>query len=376
MKRHSVIVAVVITVMIIAIPLFWGLKSPLFADTSKPWPNPTDTPIPTPTPVYMKIGVVAHDMTADQANFLASNGVNWIRADVSIDPNDTLFTNWDKIYRLAKDNNLSLIGTLLPQTMNLNNSFTLDDWNQTVKTAVQEYGNYVSAWEIWNEPTVSEATCGYFNGTAQRYVDLMRVAYPIIKEYSNAPVLGFGGLPLYSSTDPLRRQSLTFAQEVVNLGGMRYCDAISLHAYPWGHYGPFVESAFNSSLSLYRQMAGGKEIWITEAGQKSQPDQLVTYSSQEQSDYLNASYTFLKSQNVSAYFWYELSDDNNPHQAFGLYCNDSTTAKTALYTYLDLAKDTTLLNPSITENAGQPLPQVDLAQLIKKQHLAPALEAP
>jgi hypothetical protein len=110
------------------------------------------------------------------------------------------------------------------------------------------------------------------------------------------------GLPLFSGEESYLSDSLVFAQEVVNLGGMNFCDAISLHAYPWGHYNGTVQTAYNTSLSLYRQMTGGKEVWITETGQKSAPDSASVFTPQEQADYLNASYSFFESQNASAIF--------------------------------------------------------------------------
>jgi hypothetical protein len=158
--------------------------------------SPTSSPILSPAPIGMRSGGIAHDMTADQASMLASNGVNRIRGDVTVDPPATQWEHWDAIYQLAKNNNLSLIGTLDLRTMNFTN-FTIEYWNRTVRMAVERYGEGVSAWEIWNEPTAADSICGFFTGTAQRYFDLMSVAYPIIEEYSSAAVLGFGAATFF-----------------------------------------------------------------------------------------------------------------------------------------------------------------------------------
>jgi hypothetical protein len=289
----------------------------------------------------MRNGILAHNLTDSQAKLLSSKGINWIRADVSLNQSEP----WQTIYQLAKDNNLSLIGTLLPYTMNFNNTFTLDDWKQTIQTAIDKYGDNVSAWEIWNEPTAPNSTCGYFNGTAQQYVDLMNATYKIIKDHSNATVLGFGGLPLYSGDSTYLNQSLNFAQQVIDIGGMNCCDAISLHAYPWGHDNPSVENAYNNSISTYRTMTG-KDVWITETGQESVGEK-NQFTEQEQAVYLNVSFTFFKSENVNAFIWYELTDSYNYSSTFGLYTAD-LIPKAALETYFDLAATSTTIQTQMT----------------------------
>jgi hypothetical protein len=237
--------------------------------------------------------------------------------------------------------------------LNFNTTSTLPDWNQTVQEAVTNYGDAVSVWEIWNEPTAPNATCGYFNGTAQQYFDVMSTAYQIIKtEYPNATVFGLGGLPLYSGEDETYlNQSIVFAQQVVELGGMNYCDAISLHAYPFGHYTNEVANVYKSSITIYRNMTG-KDVWITETGQES--DDNGTFTQQEQADYLNASYTLFNSLNVKAYFWYELNDNNTGNSAadsnsstFGLY-DVNSNPKIVLQTYSELIENIASPQPQIT----------------------------
>ena len=303
--------------------------------TESSFPNPTPTSTPQNESHAMISGVLAHELTDTQASLLSSNGIHWIRSDVSINQSEI---NWHSIYRLAKEHNLSLIGTLDPYTMNFSNTFTLSDWQRTVQTAVTNYGDTVSAWEIWNEPTFPQSICGYYNGTAQQYVDLMRTAYQIIKsEHPNATVLGLGGMPLYSGeNDTLVQQSLIFTQQVCSLGGMNYCDAISLHAYPYGSYTSNAGNAYVSAIASYRNITG-KDVWITETGQESTGNEL---SQEEQAKYLGTSFALLKSQNVTAFIWYELSDVrqgnvHNDNSTFGLYYTNSTP-KIALETYFRL----------------------------------------
>jgi hypothetical protein len=135
--------------------------------------------------------------------------------------------------------------------------------------------------------------------------------------------------------------SINFTEQVVSMCGMNYCDAISLHAYPYGHYSAYyAEKAYRQSISNYSALTG-KDIWITETGQESfQENQ--TFTKQEQANYLNTSYLLFKSLNVKAYVWYELNDNNTGDSAdfqnaskFDLYDQD-LKPKTALETYFSL----------------------------------------
>ena len=287
----------------------------------------------------MKSGILAHEMSQTQAQILSSDGF-CIEGDVEInDPS----SNWQNIYQLSKQNNIPLIGKLLARTLSFNDSFTLYDWELAVETAVRDYGDFVTIWEIWNEP-YSNNLLGFFNGSASSYVSMLEAAYQIIKSASpNATVLGLGGLHLYSADDPWVSIGLDFAREVVSLGGMNYCDAISLHAYPWGKYSASAraQNAFINSIVLFREITG-KEVWITEVGQKTIDD---NFDQSEQYRFLNQSYQLLRSQNVRAYIWYELNDRGT--DTFGLF-DINSNPKTAYYTYTSLANNVTQPPPNPT----------------------------
>jgi len=249
-------------------------------------------------------GVMCHELSAAQAATLADNGVNWASDDVDFNQSAS---NWNIVYFLAQQNHLQVLGILDQLTMNFNYSFSITDWENAVRETVTKYGSGISAWEIWNEPCFSSNYFGVFNGTAAQYVELMSTAYPIIKSaYPNATVLGLGGLPLYTSTEGPSNSTLiqylsdytwvsyseNFTQTVVNLGGMNYCDAIALHAYPYGKYAAkYAGNAYAISLKNYTETTG-KDVWITETGQYSEPYNDVAYTPQEQANYLSTLYTF------------------------------------------------------------------------------------
>jgi hypothetical protein len=108
-----------------------------------------------------------------------------------------------------------------------------ENWIQTIKTAVSNFGDIVKYWEIWNEPTDTE----FFSGNASDYTEMLRIANQTIKSISpDAIIIGLGGLHLYSASEEWVLRGLEFARNVTALDGLQHCDVISLHSYPWGNY--------------------------------------------------------------------------------------------------------------------------------------------
>jgi hypothetical protein len=239
-------------------------------------------------------------------------------------------------------------------------TFTLAQWIAAVNQTVTQYGNGISAWEIWNEPCFPQNYLGIFQGSPSQYVELMSTAYPIIKAaYPNATVLGLGGLPLYTGTEGPSsdstwvQYSLDFTQQVVALGGMNYCDAISLHAYPYGSLTNYVLRNWSQSYSQYEAITS-KGVWITETGQESVGEPIPWSSTTEQSNYMIESYPFLHNLSVKAYFWYELQDNSSfTDYTFGLY-DVNGVAKPSLETYFNLVTSTPTSTTSPTPTTTTP----------------------
>jgi hypothetical protein len=237
--------------------------------------------------------------------------------------------------------------------MNYSNSFTLTDWSNAVKQAVDEFGSVVKTWEIWNEPNYGN-DLGYFNGTAQAYVNMLETAYHDIKESAPSDtVIGLGGMPLYDSENQTinfyTQQAFAWATQVVQLGGMSFCDAISVHAYPYGQYYPEIAGAsFTSYLQKYEQLCN-EPVWVTEVGQESSSTTWPA-SETQQSTFLSQSYSMFQGLGVKAYIWYELDDNYTaiPDSNFGLFDNNGNP-KQAFYTYVDVANG--LTPPTATPTA-------------------------
>jgi hypothetical protein len=301
----------------------------------------------------MVSGVLAHGMTPAEAQTLAASNITWVSCDVTFNGSD--ISNWQTVYSLAQQYHLSLLGVLDQHLMNYSNTFTLTDWSNAVTQAVVAFGSVVKTWEIWNEPNYYENDLGYFNGTAQAYVSMLQVAYNDIKAIASSDtVIGLGGMPLYTSDNPTLNdtyamQAYVWAQQVVQLGGISFCDAISVHAYPYGQYYPAIAGAlFTSNLQQYNQLCN-KPIWVTEIGQESYSTTWAATETQ-QSTFLAQSYTLFQSLGVKAYIWYELSDNYTaiPNSNFGLFDNNGNQ-KQAFDTFVKVINGLTF--PTASPNA-------------------------
>ena len=310
----------------------------------------------------MVSGVLAHQMSASQAQLLAASNISWVSSDVTFNPSDT--SQWNQVFVLAKQYHLSLMGILDQHLMNYSNSFTLNDWDAAVKQAVATYGDGVKTWEIWNEPSLADANLGYFDGSPQTYVMMLQVAYSDIKAADPTDtVIGLGGMSLYQADNQtiniVTTQSLSWANQTVQLGAMNFCDAIAVHAYPYGQYiSLLVGPSFSYYLQQYKRLCPGKPIWVTEVGTESQSTTWEATQSQ-QSSFLSQSYTLFQNAGVKAYLWYELSDNYTAISGsnFGLFDNNGNQ-KQAFSTFAQLVNGaaSSISTPTATLTPSQTPP--------------------
>jgi hypothetical protein len=301
-------------------------------------------------------GVLAHEMTSQEAQTLAKSNITWVSCDVTFDRSDS--SNWYQIYNLAKQNNLSLLGILDQHLMNYSQTFQLNDWSDAVNQAINEFGDVVKTWEIWNEPNFPDSSLGFFDGTAQQYVALMQTAYDNIKAVSPSDtVIGLGGVPLFTGAEPnisntYAQQAYVWTQNVVQLGGMKYCDAIAVHAYPYGAYNQISQFAFQYLLQNYQQLCVDKPVWVTEVGQESFSTNWTATEAQ-QSSFLTQSYSLLQRLGVRAYFWYELCDNYTVRadSNFGLF-NNSGNPKDSFNAFANVASS----NSASPNSSPTPVP--------------------
>ncbi len=236
------------------------------------------------------LGIGTHGNLSSEMAALES-GVRFFRNDITLAPSQI-----GQIRNESGKYGAQYLGILDYETV-AGKNWTLGDWNASVANAVREYPE-ISAWEVWNQPWYAPFQTGMVNGSAYNYYIVTRAAYLTIKAAEpNATVVCFGGAPIddYGTY-------LWYAQ-AWGYGMGRYCDAISIHAYPSLPFDRTEQESWAAGLSAYENMTG-KPIWITETGLPIVPGAV---SQAEQASFLEDDVSFFSNLSyVKRVYWFDL----------------------------------------------------------------------
>jgi len=133
--------------------------------------------------------------------------------------------------------------------------YMLPAWSTWVGKVVQRFNGRISAYELWNEPTMGAGEGGV--QTPAQYAALLNATTPYLRAADpNAKLVAFAGVPN------------SFMQQTLALGTASLMDAVSEHTYSQTMQ---PEVGYPTELSNVRTImqnggAGGKPIWCTEQG--------------------------------------------------------------------------------------------------------------
>jgi len=244
------------------------------------------------------IGIGTHGNESSELKALES-GVKYYRTDIMLTKSQEQWLAYEHSKYSA--NYLGILDYATVPNGYANKNWNLSVWNESVSNAVNSYP-YITTWEIWNEPWVSQFQTGYMNGSAYNYFMVIKSAATIIREKEpNATIVCFGGAPMDNY------QIYEWYADVWHYGAANYCNAISLHAYiplPTPLSSALAES-WNQSIDAYAQLTH-KPIWITEFGMPAS-SVIPGYSPALQKEFLLESLNlFSKNGNVTRAYWYDL----------------------------------------------------------------------
>ncbi|HID07844.1 MAG TPA: hypothetical protein EYP10_11945, partial [Armatimonadetes bacterium] len=190
---------------------------------------------------------------------------------VNVQPHRNEWRWYDEQIAILKRNKLHLLGEFLSvpdwatsapadadkRTRRTSPPRDLSDFARYVYETVKHYRNVIKYWEVWNEPHYS----GFWRGTPEQYVELVRTAYRAAKRANpECVIIGGGGVAL---------SALDWIERAFKAGLLRYCDALSFH---YGLRGTALESEvqrFERRLAklraLMRKYGAEKPLWNTEA---------------------------------------------------------------------------------------------------------------
>ena len=144
----------------------------------------------------------------------------------------------------------------------------------------QRYADEVDYIILLNEPNLG-LEWGYQPVVPEQYVELLRIAYPLIKKANpNVQILAGALAPtLATADDETAMNDLTYLQRMYDAGAADYFDVLAIHAYGW-HFppdepaAPDVVNLRRSELLREIMIANGdgkKQAMITEGGWNDHP---------------------------------------------------------------------------------------------------------
>jgi hypothetical protein len=188
----------------------------------------------------------------------------------------------------------------------------------------------ISAYEIWNEPNAA----AFFAPAPDPagFVDLLKAAYPAVKDADPAAIVVTGGLAPIVDFSTVTMDSVKFVRAMYAAGAKPFFDALGYHPYQYtmkfseGGYHP--DSPINQLAAIRALMLangdGAKKIWATEYGEPS-----AVVGEAEQAVYLS---DMLRKWQTLPYagpvYVYTMRDRNSqskdPEDTLGLYRSDGT----------------------------------------------------
>lgn len=170
------------------------------------------------------------------------------------------------------------------------------------------FGNYVNAVidayhvtyvEIWNEPDAQiNDGWGYIGcwPTGTSYVDMLKVAYPIIKAVHPQVHVIAGAIML----DP----SSQWMQQAIAAGIGKYSDIVSYHAYQWY---PNTGDVTRARVNELKVMLPGKPLMMSEGGMAAGTETITLQIRNTQATYLTQMMNDCKVDGEVACIWFRTS---------------------------------------------------------------------
>ncbi len=188
-----------------------------------------------------------------------------------------------------------------------NNSMPREDaWRKWVHTMAARYGDRIRYWEVWNEPDI-----GFWLGTLDEYLVLLRSAYEEIKAVDPKLQVMTGGFAIYN-------RNPAFIDGVVARGQQWY-DIFAYHRH--GSFQGFQQEVDGPVARLRAEMAPPKPIYFNETAIAS-----IGVGEKGQAETLVKKLSLAWARGAMGYTWYDLRNDGfDPHDYehnYGMMTND------------------------------------------------------
>ena len=195
----------------------------------------------------------------------------------------------------------------------------IEDWRNYVRILVSRYKGRIQAYEIWNEPNLTD----YWNGSTDQMLTLTKEASQIIHNLDPSAVV--------VSPSATAAFGIPWLAEFLKKGGGQYVDVIAFHFYVDPHTLPPEEML--PIIQRVRQVLdenglANKPVWNTETGwlppAKFDSDELAA-------GFLARAYILSWAAGVQRFYWYAW--DNNSYVTLITYKEVTRTVTPAGHAY-------------------------------------------
>jgi len=276
-------------------------------------------------------GVHAHELLnvpiptlENLARMLDSANVRWVRIVIPWEDVEPVQGQWswgdlETRFALLKSYNINILGLLYkvpgwassappgtdPRLVPYYVPSDTLNWIIYIDSTVNRFKNYITHWEIWNEPDGGFMYVPQVGTKHIRYVELLRSAYRTIKQRDPQAKVVFAGLTSGIGSFP---KSL-FIDSVMARGAADYFDIMNVHFY---RYEDTPVQKVKSVLVRYGKSA---PVWVTETN--NWRSLLPDNTEQRAADSLRPWLNYLRSLGPEKIFWFSLAN-------FTAYGPDST----------------------------------------------------
>lgn len=224
-------------------------------------------------------------------------GIKWTREEfqwgaTEPQPGKFDFAFYDQMVEVAHAHGIHVYGLLCywAPWAKANTPEGIEAYCRWAREVVRRYKGKIKHWEVWNEPNIF-----FWTGPKELYATLLDQAYTAIKaEDPDAQVLG-------CSTSGIDTSFIRMVMEKK----ARF-DVLTIHPYR----GTLQDMDYVDDLRKARELAGGREVWLTEIGFSSQRE--TGWSERQQASLAARVYLLsLASGAVHNVSWYDFRNDGD-----------------------------------------------------------------
>lgn len=186
-----------------------------------------------------------------------------------------------------------------------------DAWIAYVNTMLENFGDRIRWWEVWNEPDLYD----FWRGSSDEYIDLLKITYPVIKQNNPEHQVLTGGFALLRGHPGHKEENF---QEKVAVKARPYYDIHAHHCH--GHTDNFYVEIDERLAPIQKKIHPPAPLWFNETATATAAD-----GYREQAADLTRKLLYAWGHGAIGYNWYQMRGgtlDPDARRRWGMVSND------------------------------------------------------